>query len=103
MRPTGKRRSLPATGSEAPGPISITYLALRRSSLMVFPCRPVINEDEESSACKLRLPGAKRHHHHIPIRGLRGIDRPDRRHAMLHAVVVDQRRVERLAQREAAE
>src|SRR5450432_1991083 len=35
MRPTGKRASLPATGSEGSGPISITYLALRRSSFMV--------------------------------------------------------------------
>src|SRR5690349_5942912 len=33
MRPTGKRASLPSTGSEGMGPMSMTYLALRRSSL----------------------------------------------------------------------
>src|SRR5438128_9714801 len=34
MRPTGKRRSLPATGNDGSAPMSITYLALRRSSFM---------------------------------------------------------------------
>src|SRR5688500_5654236 len=34
MRPTGKRSSLPATASEGSGPISITYLAGRRSSFI---------------------------------------------------------------------
>src|SRR5512140_267417 len=34
MRPTGKRRSLPAIGRDGVGPMSMAYLALRRSSFM---------------------------------------------------------------------
>src|SRR5689334_11871216 len=34
MRFTGKRMSVPATGSEGSGPMSMTYLALRRSSFI---------------------------------------------------------------------
>src|SRR3990172_4420313 len=36
MRPTGKRNSLPVTGSDGTGPMSIAYLALRRSTVICF-------------------------------------------------------------------